>query len=85
MLVFHAGNGLLEVPQQGVYVAEFAIGRALGSGGVEFVGDYESLLVADEGLLQVADTSMRAAQSSVRALLVPGALRFEGDGQVLQR
>lgn len=74
MLVLHAGDGLLEVTEEGVDVAQLPVGRSLGRGNVQLVRDDEPLLVTHQRLLQVAYAAMRAAKTSVGAFLVPRTL-----------
>lgn len=85
MLMFHAGDGLLKVPKEGVNLAELTIGRTLGCRTVELMRHYQPFLVADQSLLVVPDATMRAAQATVGTLLVPRALSLESNGQVLRR
>lgn len=83
VLMLHARDGLLEVPQQVVDVSELAVSRALGSRDVELVGHDEALLVAHERLLEVPDAPVGAPEAAVGSLLVPRAFGLEGDGEVL--
>ena len=45
-LVFEAGDGLFEVAQDAVQVAQFTVGLRFGTGVVQFVGYYQTLFVA---------------------------------------
>lgn len=74
VLVLHAGDGLLEVAEEGVDVAQLPVGRPLGRRNVQLVRDDEPLLVAHQRLLQVADAAVRASKASIGALLVPRTL-----------